>query len=350
MELTEALADRLGLRPAVLAGRISVYLPALDDTVRIDAAEVRRHRPIWAPTGDPAVEIVLGDDQGIWPLILTPTDVVYQPAVTEVVLDSRIAYRVGDAPDLVAYTEMQHDAERLAARYEQPGSVNLDAAAAGLLLVRCFVAGATLVGLRPVRTVAWWQRAWAALGGDVPLPPFRPDPLWDELARADVTLTPSARVDETPGEVGIGDFAGLPVVPVGLDEEFVTCWRDTIALPAARFAGVLLDGLPGARADVALYPGGGGGVDVTVPGARVPALVQVSWSDKDELHIDEVRIPDDLAHTGLFQRLMFNTERLAAMLGFRRVGLLATERGTYAFAIMGYPRDPELHRALRHGR
>ncbi|HVV23750.1 MAG TPA: hypothetical protein VHF06_30225, partial [Pseudonocardiaceae bacterium] len=114
--------------------------------------------------------------------------------------------------------------------------------------------------------------------------------------------------------------------------------------------GVLLDGLPGARADVSLYPGGGGGVDVTVPGARVPALVQVSWSDKDELHIDEVRIPDDLAHTGLFQRLMFNTERLAAMLGFRRVGLLATERGTYAFAIMGYPRDPELHRALRHGR
>jgi hypothetical protein len=49
----------------------------------------------------------------------------------------------------------------------------------------------------------------------------------------------------------------------------------------------------------------------------------------------------------LFQRIMFNTERLAAMLGFRQVTLLASGVGSYAFAAMGYPRDPELHQAMR---
>jgi hypothetical protein len=44
---------------------------------------------------------------------------------------------------------------------------------------------------------------------------------------------------------------------------------------------------------------------------------------------------------------MFNTERLATLLGFHRLTLLASGVGAYAFAAMGYPRDAELHRVLR---
>jgi hypothetical protein len=45
---------------------------------------------------------------------------------------------------------------------------------------------------------------------------------------------------------------------------------------------------------------------------------------------------------------MFNTERLAALLGLRQVSLRATGIGAYALARVGvYPRDPELYRVTR---
>ncbi|MER6987843.1 hypothetical protein ABT337_03795 [Saccharopolyspora hirsuta] len=101
-----------------------------------------------------------------------------------------------------------------------------------------------------------------------------------------------------------------------------------------------------ADADVTLYPEGAGGVDVTVRNQDSSALLQFSWSDAEELHVDEIRITVSLAHTGLFQRLIFNTERLASALGFQRITLLASETGALAFARTGYPRGPELHRAM----
>jgi hypothetical protein len=48
--------------------------------------------------------------------------------------------------------------------------------------------------------------------------------------------------------------------------------------------------------------------------------------------------------------MMFNTERLATLLGFGQVTILASGVGAYAFAAMGFPRDPELYQAMRHRR
>jgi hypothetical protein len=271
------------------------------------------------------------------------------------VLDFPIEYRITNAPHIVAYTEMEQAAEQAALTCERPGPLELDGVAATLLLVRCQIVAATLAGLRPVRSVAWWQRAWAAIGGDVPLPPFRADPVWDELAHeaSRITVTASVEGEEAQADaaarVTIADFQRLePILTaVRLDEEFVSFWRASMPITPARFAGILLERLEKARADVALYPDGGGSVDVTLRDGEVAALLQFSWSSKDELHVDEIRIPEALAHSGLFQRIMFNTERLAAMLGFRQVTLLASGVGSYAFAAMGYPRDPELHQAMR---
>jgi hypothetical protein len=355
-EVIEVLEKLPGIRAAMMVGRISGYVPAIDDTVRIDAAEVRRYRRIWAPDGNPAVEFVMGDEQEVWPLIVTPGDVVFRPADTRTVLDSPIEYRITDAPHIVAYTEMEHAAERAALTCEQPGPIELAGCAATLLLVRCQIVAASLAGLRPVRSVAWWQRGWAAIGGDVPLPPFRADPVWDELtyAASQVPVTASTKGKGTQAgaaaHVTITDFQRLEpaLTAVRLDEEFVSCWRASVPITPARFAETLLERLDEAHADVALYPDGGGSVDVTLRDGQAAALLQFSWSGKDELHVDEIRIPEALAHAGLFQRLMFNTERLATMLGFKKMTFLASGVGAYAFAAMGYPRDPELYQAMRH--
>lgn len=357
-DIGHALEHLPGIRVTAVQGGVRVHVPAIDDTVRIDAAAVRRCRGIRAPNGDPAVEFVLGDEHGVWPLILTPDDVVFQPVATGAVLDSSIQYRITDAPDLVAYSEMERAAEQAALECERPGSIELFGVGASLVLVRCYVVAATLIGLRPVRSVAWWRRGWEALAGDLPFPPFRPDPVWDELvanaARIAVTASASGTsgdADEVDG-VGIADFRRLEpaLTAVGLDDEFVSTWRTWMPVTPARFVATLLHRLDAARADVALYPGGGGSVDVVLREGGATALLQFSWSDRAELHVDEVRIDDPLAHTGLFQRMMFNTERLAVLLGFSKLTLLATGIGSVAFATVGYPRDPELFRALRHGR
>jgi hypothetical protein len=357
-DVVQALEGLRGLRPVVTAGRVSVYVPSIDDTVRIDAAKVRRCKRIWAPSGDPAVEFVMGDEEGVWPLIITSDDVVYQPVDTGAVLDSPIEYRITNAPHIVAYTEMERAAEEVALACEQPGPIELDGAGATLLLVRCFIVAATLAGLRPVRSVAWWLRGWAALEGDVLLPGFRADSAWDELVHeaSQLTVTASAQgaddVATAAADVAITDFRQLEptLTCVALDDEFVSCWRTSMPITPTRFVETLLNGLDAARADVALYPGGGGNVDVMLGDGNAQALLQLSWSDKIALHVDEIRIANALAHTGLFQRMMFNTERLATLLGFGQVTILASGVGAYAFAAMGFPRDPELYQAMRHRR
>jgi hypothetical protein len=358
VEVIQALERLPGIRAGVTAGRVCAYVPVIDDTVRIDAAEVRRWRRIWAPNGDPAVEFVMGDERGVWPLIIAPNDVVYQPVDTRAVLDSAMDYRITNAPHVVAYTEMERVAEQVALTCEQPGPIELDSVGATLLLVRCFIVGATLAGLRPVRSVAWWQRGWTAIGGDVPLPPFRSDPVWDELMNEASQITVTASAD---GEDGGADAAARVTIPdfrrlepaltaVGLDEEFVSCWRASMPITPGRFAETLLNSLETAHAHVVLYPAGSGSVDVSLCDGDMTALLQFSWSNKDELHVDEIRIPEALAHTGLFQRMMLNTERLAVMLGFKQMTILASGIGAYAFAVMDYPRDPELYREMRHPR
>lgn len=353
-DVIRALEHLPGLRVTAVANGVRVHVPALDDAVLIDADAVRRCRDIRAPDGDPAVEFVMGDEHGVWPLILTPDDVVFQPVGTGAVLDSAIEYRIADAPHVVAYSEMEHAAEHAALTSERPGSIELVAVGASLVLVRCQVVAATLVGMRPVRAVAWWRRAWEALGGDLPFPPFRPDPLWDELVAdaARISVTPAGRPDHAAEPVDIAAFRRLEpgLTVVGLDDEFVATWRAWAPISPSRFAATLLHRLDGARADLALYPGGTGSVDLVLREGAATALLRFSWSNRVELSVDEVRLDEPLRRTGLFQRMMFNVDRLAVLLGFARTTVLATDIGGIAFATMGYPRDPELVRALRHHR
>ncbi|MER7010397.1 hypothetical protein ABT324_03065 [Saccharopolyspora sp. NPDC000359] len=356
-EIIEALEGLPGTQPTRADNRVSAHVPAIDDTVLIDSAEVARYRRIWAPNGDPAVEFVLGEGPGARPLIITASDVVYQPVSPREVLSSGLNYHITDLPHLVSYAEMEDAAQRTAREHEEPGPLNIDSLGASYLAVRCFIVAATLNGLRPVRSVAWWQRGWDALGGDLWPSNYRADPVWDELAQeaAHVELSsPPEREDggaEATAHVDVADFRQLEpaLTAVGLDEDFASRWRATVPITPARFANTLLNRVDHARAHVALYPDGGGSVDVEVRDQDSVALLQFSWSDGEEVHIDEVRITGSLAGTGLFQRLIFNTERLTSMMRFKRLTLMATEVGAYAFASMGYPRDPELHRAMLQG-
>ncbi|QFZ17874.1 hypothetical protein [Saccharothrix syringae] len=334
-EVCRALEGVPGVRVTALADRVWVHVPAIGDAVRVDVAAIRRHEPIRAPDGSPAVEFTLGDEHGTWPLIVTSTDVVYRPAGPRAVLVPAPEHRVGSAPHLVAYSEMERAAERLALDGERPGLAELSGLGAALLLVRCFIVGATLVGLRPVRGAGWWQRAWAAVGGDVPLPPFRADPVWDELVLAG---------PPEEGGAAVADFRRLEpgLTVVGLDDSFASSWRSRVPVAPAVFAGTLLRGLAGARARVALHPDGSGAVDVALGSG---GAVRFGWSDVDELRVAEV----GGAHHDLLRRLLLNTERLAALLGFGRV-VFAAGVDAVAAAPGGYPRDPELFRLLRHSR
>ncbi|MBU3064220.1 hypothetical protein KO481_22135 [Nocardia sp. NEAU-G5] len=273
--IAEAFEGLERVRVTVGAGRVAVHLPALDDTVNIDPARVLRYRHIRAPYGGPAVEFVMsGERQGVSPLIFTSDDVVYPPAPADAVLDSPIGFTITDAPPMVAYTEMERISEGVASECARPGLIELGGVSARLLLVRCFIVAATRLGLRPIRSVAWWQRAWDALGGDVLLPPFRDDPVWDALVQqaSRIAVTPGSRSeDELEAPVELANFRALEpmLTAVRLDDEFVSCWRATIPISPAQFVRVLLDRIDAGRVAVALYPGGGGSVDLTLS-AGVP--------------------------------------------------------------------------------
>ncbi len=168
----------------------------------------------------------MGDEHGVWPLILTPDDVVFQPVSTGAVLDSAMEYRITNAPDIVAYSEMEHAAEHAALTCERPGSIERSGWARRWCWCGARSSRSRSSGLRPVRTVAWWRRAWEALGDDLPFPPFRPDPLWDELVAdaARISVTPSEQPDHADEPVDVAAFRRLEpgLTVVGLDDEFVS--------------------------------------------------------------------------------------------------------------------------------
>jgi hypothetical protein len=356
-EIIAALTFISEVRATALQNRITVFVPALGDSVHFVADDVRRVNRIYAPDGAPALEFAIAADTKLWPLIITGADVVFQPENPTAILDTRMQYSVAQMPPLVAYTEMLREAEAQS-RQIQTGRINLDVLAGTFLLVRCFIMGAARFGLRPVPAVAWWDWGWRRVGDSVVLPPWRADALWDGLLAEAAQLeelpsTLQAVADERPdaARVTVADFErlapGLSVV--GLDDEFVAAWRRWIPITPSTFHAVLTRGEPGASADVTLYPDGGGSVDLWISvshGRR--AFLQLRFTYPDgEMAIDEIRIPEGVGG-GLFQRLMFNTERLAARLGLTRISLHATGVGAYALAHVGvYPRDPELYRATR---
>ncbi len=354
IEITRALARLPLLEISSSDELVVVDVPAIEDGVRIVAQDVQRLRRIFGPRGEAAVELVIGGREDPWPLIITSDDVVFAPAREETVLDSPIAIKIGNAPHLVAYTEMERDARGLAAtcKKDSPG---LDLAVAGgtMLMVRCQIVGAIRFGMRPARAVAHWQSAWDAVGRELFLPPFRADPLWDELAGEPVRLSldsPSAPAagHRSLTHLAVADFEALePAFIVGrLDEEFVDSWKRWIPVTPAAFAACLLEELPEARAEITLYAEGGGEIDLRVQAGGVNVgILQLGFSfPDDEFTLDEIRITGAGKGTGLFERLMFNTENLGALLGFRQLRALATGIGSYALARLAYPKDPEIRR------
>ncbi|GAA1017840.1 hypothetical protein Aple_027760 [Acrocarpospora pleiomorpha] len=350
IEIERALADLPGLEITRSQDLIQIHIPAIQDEVRLAPEAVLQLEPIFGPRGERALEIVLLDGDEVRPLILTADDAVFEPAAESSVLDSQIAVTVSNMPHLVAYSEMERDSRALAVSCQESADLNLASLGGTMLLLRCMIAGAMRLGMRPATSAAYWDSVWTEFGEDLMLPPFRADPLWDELledAHSIPLTAPSpapARFD--PANLTQSDFS-VPRVSFGrIDEELVDAWRQWIRVSPEVFAECLLDGLPDAEASVAIYPDGGGEASLRVYADETAVgLVQLGFSfPNDDFTLDEIRITGAGKGTGLFQRLLFNTERVAELLGFDELHVHATGIGSYALAALGYPKAPGLRR------
>jgi hypothetical protein len=360
LEVVDSLGSLSGVSATVLENRVRVYVPAIDDAVHLVADDIRRATRIWSPDGSPAVEMAVAGDSQLWPLILTDTDIVFELASPDVVLDSPVRISVHDMPQLIGYRDVTRNAEWLGR--ESRAFSNPFAAAGDLLQTRCFIVGATRWGLRPLAAVYWWERAWEQLRDVAFFQEWRVDRLWTELVveaeeagragRLDWTVPPSTR-DERRAVAGltVADFAAEEpdLQAVGLDDEFVAAWRRWIPFTPTTFRETLLRGLRAGRAAVTLYPDGGGAIDIRVPVASPRhALLQLRFViPEGVMWIDEVRVANGRG-TGLFQRLLCNCEQLADRIGLQRIEVFATGDGAIAFSgLAAFPRDPELYQALR---
>jgi hypothetical protein len=335
---------------------INVFIPALDDTVNLPPGRVLRIQAIFGPRGERAIEFTMTDDEDPWPFILTADDVVYPPADTSTVLDSAIQIKISNAPPLVAYSEMTRDALAYAQSCESSETLDLDGAVGTEILLRCFIAGATRLGMFPTQAAACWLRARAALGGETFLAEYRPDPAWEELcARARTTRVtfPPEPIADDPRNLTADDFREVaPRLTFSrLDDELVTSWKRWVPITPQRFTRILLDGLDDAQAELTLYPDGGGEIMLRVrAGGENAGVLQLGMSfANDQFTLDEIRIEGAGKGTGLFQRLIYNTDELAGRLGFSAIRTVATGIGSYALAALGYPKDRETWIRLNRG-
>ena len=83
--------------------------------------------------------------------IVTDTDVVYPPALSDFDLTSGIQFAVADTPALVAYSEMMHAVEQLALSRERALTSNLDTLGRSLLLLRRFIMAQLIWASRKVQ-------------------------------------------------------------------------------------------------------------------------------------------------------------------------------------------------------
>ncbi|WP_280491289.1 hypothetical protein [Nocardia asiatica] len=356
--ITAALSGLAGLEVRDRGARVEIRIPAIDDVLFVSPVEIRRTRSTFGPRGERAVEFVVEQGESAYPLIVTATDVVFALADEDSILDSGMRYVVENTPHIVAYSEME---EGLATFFQQRENLlesNLFEVAASLIMFRCMIAGAIRFGMRPLHAAAYWLAIWERVGDELPIPEFSTDPAWEALAvdAATVTLTVTAVPQPQPADLSTltaAEFAALaPTFLVSrVDDELSESWRRWIRITPADFAACILEGLEGARAEMYLYPDGGGGVDlwISAEGKNV-AVMQLGLSfPKDQYTIDEIRVTEAGRRTGLFQRLQFNAGELGARLGFSKMGIHATGVGTYAFTVAGYPRDPEFHRRSERG-
>ena len=186
-ELTEALSEVPGVEVGVRRGLVSVHIPALGDTARLDPDEISAAEPVFVPTRLPAVQLDVRRGHEILPLIVTVDDLVFTPAYADDLVEKGAYRRLPAMPNLISYSEMHRDVRALGKAIDD-ATVDLEpeVLAATLLAHRCFLAGAMRVGLWPVRVAAWWEYANARVGGPVGVAPLRADPDWDDLM-ADVT-------------------------------------------------------------------------------------------------------------------------------------------------------------------
>jgi uncharacterized RmlC-like cupin family protein len=337
---------------------VFIYVPAITDGIHLNASNIEQCRSIFAPTGDPALQLAVKIEELVYPLIVTDTDIVFAPASTESQLDSPIQFNVSNAPHLVAYTEMQRDAEGIATLCETSTSWDAVSLGASFLLLRCFIAGAMRLGGWPARTMAFWQHGWKIAGDNLFLPDFRADSAWDALANEAASIV-VMRADGSPNDDAVPSetinrsaFEALALVMrvAQLDEEFLTAWSTWLPIGPAKFRELLTRGLPTATFDIALYPTGGGSVDLRVEVDGVlQALLQLRFlSSERVMYLDEIFVADVARGSGLFQRLLFNAERLGAALGMKELQLLASGVGAYALAVAGrYPRDLGLFTGIK---
>ena len=181
-ELTEALAEIPGVEVTIRRGALHIHVPALGDTASIDPDMIVEAEPVFVPTQKPAVQLELKQGREILPLIVTVDDLVFTPAYADALAAEGEELRIPAMPGLIAYSEMHRDVRALGKAIDDPDvSLDPEMLAATLLAHRCFLRGATRVGLWPVRVAAWWEYTNARVGGQLSLPAFRPDPEWDNL-------------------------------------------------------------------------------------------------------------------------------------------------------------------------
>jgi len=353
-EIVQLLSELPHVQVTASPGHITVDVPGFNDAARLSVFRVRSAQRITVSGGQPGVGLgIRGEGNELRPLIITSHTIGYAPASPDDMLDSEMKYGVSSIPDLVIYSEMERDARALS-RLTKADLIgrNLMEIVGSMLLVRCFIAGAIQVGLQPVHALSAWEHAWSELGEDLPMPDFRPDQAWDELRASQLPAAASARSGKAADEAArkaalaglrVADFQALgPRLTISrLDEEFVGLWRQWMPVHPARFTEVLFDGLENAQADLALYPDGGGGVDLTVQAdGECIGLLQLGFSFWDgEFSLDEVSTAGSGQGSGLFQRFMANMANLAELLGFEGIDAYFTGVGSYAGARMGFQFD-----------
>ena len=186
-ELARLLGEVPRTRVSVEAGVLTVGVPGIGDTVRLELADVVGYEQVSVPTGAPGVELGVRRKHEQLPLIVTVDDVVFMASYAADIVEKGAEVKVPAVPHLVAYSEMHRDVRALGRAIDKEGAeFDPDMLAATLLVHRCFIAGAVRVGLWPVRVAAWWEYTWARVGKQLEVGPFRADPVWDRLM-ADVT-------------------------------------------------------------------------------------------------------------------------------------------------------------------
>ncbi|WFF02559.1 hypothetical protein [Micromonospora sp. WMMD964] len=345
-ELVDALREIPALTVVSDGPALVVTVPAIGQSLRLHAEAVTWLKPGVLPTGEPFLQLQGRMHDHEVRLVLLNDDVGWVPPDVNSLLDTEIPVTITDAPEMVAYSDLEREAVRALAAADRP-DVNLFALAATLLVHRCAIVGALRLGLRPLRVVQLWHELWCQVG-ELLHGPFWPDPYWDRLLlEAGVPLAPyeQARLGDRPAveTLTVADLRAMePVLTVDrADAHFLAAWRQWMKLTPSQVCEVLTADLPEARIEVSLYIEGGGAVSMRIaPSGVFQALIELRLSfTTRSASLDEIRIADELKGSGLFPRLRSNIENFTRSLGLLSLKVYATGDGSVAFARAGYDWD-----------